>query len=71
MSKNIKKTERKKTKKKSFFFGLGLNLGAPNRINVPSGWKSDAQKWKNLIAKFLCRNRDFLFRDWTVVKIEG
>ena len=34
------------------------------RINVPSGWKSDAQKRQNSIAKFLCRDRDFLFRDF-------
>ena len=44
------------------FFGWGLN--------VPSSWKSDAQKRQNSIAKFLCRDRDSLFRDWTVVKID-
>ena len=33
---------------------------------LPFSWLD----WQNLIAKFLCRDRNFLFRDWTVVKIK-
>ena len=39
-------------------------------IIVPSAWKEVSQRWKNSKAKFLFRERIFIFRDWTVVKTE-